>query len=233
MKNSKEYAQKVKTLYKALKKEAKPAKNPGYSDPVESLIFAAICQTEKESTTRTIIKKLQSHFVDKNDLRVSRNEEILEVIGKDSAKTEKIATDLTTLLNSVFQKYDMVSLEEIGLDGKRIAKEILESFNGMNDFVCAYVMLTALDAHAIPLTSKMIEYLRSYGLVDEKATDAEIGAFLERQIAAADAYTFYSLLRHDAESSRPKAKTLLSKSAKKVSVKKKAVKKTKKKKTKK
>jgi hypothetical protein len=63
--------------------------------------------------------------------------------------------------------------------------------------------LTALDGHAIPLTTEMTAYLKQNHIVDPSADDEEIQGFLTRHIAAKDAYEFYGLLRQEAEA--PKA----------------------------
>ncbi|MCD4831945.1 MAG: hypothetical protein K8R02_09120 [Anaerohalosphaeraceae bacterium] len=224
MKNTKEYAQKIKKLFTALKKNAAKLKIPEFANPVDSLIFAAVCQDISEAETRAVIKKLEAHFVDKNDLRVSRSEEIVEVSGKSSPNSEKIARRLTTLLNSVFHKYDMVSLEELGLQGKRHAKEILDNLEGITEFVSSYIMMTAVDAHTIPLTETMFDYLISCKLVPANSTPAQAAGFLERQIPATNTYAFYALLRKDAESTKSTAEKLFGKESK--PAKKKTVKKT-------
>jgi hypothetical protein len=61
-------------------------------------------------------------------------------------------------------------------------------------------MLTALQGHAIPLNSAMIDYLKTNELVHTEAGYEEIEGFLTRQIPAKNAYEFYSLLRHESES---------------------------------
>ncbi len=63
-------------------------------------------------------------------------------------------------------------------------------------------MLTSLHGHAIPLTKKMIEYLRSNQLVHPDADEQQIEGFLARQISAENAYEFYALLRRCSESQR-------------------------------
>ena len=87
----------------------------------------------------------------------------------------------------------------------------------MTQFVCSYCFLTALQGHAIPLNGKMIAYLHNEGLVHPSAKPHDVEGFLERQIHASDAWTFYSLLRQQSESAKPK-KT--AKKAKKKTVKK-------------
>jgi hypothetical protein len=74
-------------------------------------------------------------------------------------------------------------------------------------------MLSALQGHAIPLTPKMIEYLKTSQLINVEAGYEEIEGFLARLISIKNAYGFYSLLRHESES--PKTHTGKTKQAKK------------------
>ena len=57
---------------------------------------------------------------------------------------------------------------------KRPARIFLEKIEGADRFVVDYSMLTSLQGHAIPLTQKMIEYLKRNELVHAEATDEEI-----------------------------------------------------------
>jgi hypothetical protein len=65
-------------------------------------------------------------------------------------------------------------------------------------------MLTSLGGHAIPVTPKMLEYLKANGLIDAEAGYEEVEGFLSRQIAMKNAYEFYCLLRRESE--LPKAR---------------------------
>ena len=141
----------------------------------------------------------ESHFVSLNDLRVSRKEEILDVFNETSEAAEKSAAAITQVLNALFEKQNKVTLEALRHEGKRQAKKELEEVPGITSFAVSYCFLTALDGHAIPLNAAMLDYLRDNELVHPDATDHEIAGFLERQISAADAYTFYTLVRDEAE----------------------------------
>ena len=70
-------------------------------------------------------------------------------------------------------------------------------------------MLTSLHGHAIPLTEKIVNYLKMNDLVDGDADEQQISGFLTKQISAKNGYEFYALLRHESETakSRKKAKT--------------------------
>ena len=142
---------------------------------------------------------MKDYFVDFNDLRVSRPEEIMETIGQNNDSVINLADLLKSILGAIFSKYNTVSLEFLRKLGKRQAKEILEKIDGVSSFVLDYCMLVALGAHTIPLTHKMVQYLRSKGLVYADSDERDISGFLLRQVAAKNAYEFYALIRRASE----------------------------------
>ena len=84
MKNSKDYSGKVKKFFRACKRQATDLTPVVYEEPLDAVIMAMISEHSGDSNARKIYKRMQSHFVDLNDLRVSRNEEILEVMDDHS-----------------------------------------------------------------------------------------------------------------------------------------------------
>ena len=204
MKNSKTYGQKIEKLFRSLKKNSAKVKKVTFDEPVYAIIYGIISERTRASTAKTIVKRIEKHFVDLNDLRVSRTEEILEILGSSKEDYRKIASVLTQVLNSIYNTHNMVSLVSLKEVGKRQGKKQIEKLEGVSSFVLNYCFLTAMRGHCIPLTPKMIEYLQAGELVHPKATDDEISGFLERQITAANAYEFYSLVRQESE----KAKTV-------------------------
>jgi endonuclease III len=231
MKNSKDYCGKIKKLFQTLKKNA-PAVTPvNYDTPVDAIVYAFISAFTTEANASRIFKRVGAHFVDLNDLRVSRPEEITEVFGDMSESATASAEAMTRVLNAIFDKFDKMTLSGLTDDGKRQARKNLEEIPGMTPFTVAYTFLAALEGHAIPLTEKMVEYLVQNGMVHPESTLQEIESFLERQISAADAYTFYVLLRAEAEGGAKSAaqktapKPAAKKETKKTTVKKKPSKK--------
>jgi endonuclease III len=200
MKNSKEYARKVRSLYRALKRRYPKVQSATFDEPAEAVVYAILSENMSEAAAQSARKRFVDYFVDLNDLRVSRPEEVVDILGGDTAVTRDVASTLARALLAVFNQYNAVNLQALKKIGKRPAKQILEGLDGISHFGVNYCMLTALQAHAIPLTSKMIEYLRSNELVDEGADEQEIEGFLTRQIAAKNAYEFYALLRRESES---------------------------------
>jgi hypothetical protein len=206
MKDSKEYSREVRKLYRSLKKKYPQVQKVAYNEVVDALVYAIVSENASETESRTVIRRFSDYFVDWNDLRVSRVEEIVEVLGADTPVARDVASVLTEALRAVFDKYNMVSLEALKKVGKRPARQTLEKINDTSRFVVDYCMLTSLQGHAVPLTKKMIEYLKSNQLVHPDADEQEIGGFLARQISANNAYEFYALLRRQSEA-RKKVKS--------------------------
>jgi endonuclease III len=206
MKNSKDYSPRIEKLFKTLKKDAPAIAPVTYNEPIEAIVYAFISAFTTEANVGKIQKRITGHFVDINDLRVSRPEEIAEVFGDMSEPAIASAQAMTTVLNAIFEKFDRVSLAGLTDEGKRQARKDLQDIPGMTPFTVAYTFLTALDGHAIPLTDAMVSYLKQNEMVHPESTPQEIESFLERQISAADAYAFYALLRAEAEGSRMSSK---------------------------
>ncbi|MHC4322732.1 MAG: hypothetical protein ACYSUX_00500 [Planctomycetota bacterium] len=233
MKNSKDYSKKIQKLYRSLNRKYPKVQKLSHEKVIDAVIYAVISAEMSEKATDSIIRKFASYFVDWNDLRVSRVEEIVEVLGKDTSATMDIALTITRILNGIFNEYHQISLESLKKIGKRPAKQALEKIDGISRFVVEYCLLTSLGGHAIPLTDKMIKYLKNNELVNPEADGQQIGGFLAKQISAKNGYEFYALLRHESESAKvkkkTKAKTTRKKKSKTKTNSKKTTKKTKKK----
>jgi len=209
MKTSDQDVQKLRKLFTALKKGSEKPKKQSHCDFIETLVFAILCEKTTEAAARAAIKKIQSHFVDFNDLRVARVEEIVEAIGHDIQEPEKCTARLISLLNAIFQKYDCLSPEDLTNAGKKNTREILEKFNGMTDFVRDYIMMMVLNAHVVPMTEKMIQYLKTFGIINADADSIHTEAFIEKHISATEVHTFYTVVRHDSDLANPKAAQIL------------------------
>jgi endonuclease III len=206
MRNSKEYAQKIQKLYRLLKREQPKIQHAGYDEPTEAIVYGIISENMSETSAQSAIKKFMDYFIDLNDLRVSRVEEIIEVLGEDTPLNRQIATTLNKILGAIFSEYHTISLMGLKKLGKRPAKQVLEKLEGISNFVVNYCMLTALEGHAMPLTGRMIEYLKTDNLVESDADERDIEGFLTRQISAKNGYEFYILLRSESELPETKRK---------------------------
>lgn len=213
MKDSKKYAAKITKLYKALKKEHGKVKQVEYDDPVDAVVFGVICEQLPLPSARTALRKINKHFVDLNDLRVSRSEELIEVLGGDSEQVSNIASGLSGSLNAIFHKYDTISLATLKETGKRQARKDIESLEDITPFAVSYCFLTSLGGHAIPVSKDMADYLRVEELVHPKAKEHDIEGFLERQISSDDGFEFFVLLKNESDACAKKTLKKLEKEA--------------------
>ena len=195
MKNSKDYSKKIQKLYRSLSRKYPKVQKVSHEKVIDAIIYAVISAEMNEKQTESVIRKFTDYFVDWNDLRVSRAEEIVEVLGKDTSATMDIALTITRILNSIFNDYHKISLESLKKIGKRPAKQALEKIDGISRYVVEYCLLTALGGHAIPLTDRMIKYLRNNELVNPDADDQQIEGFLAKHISENFGYEFYAFLR--------------------------------------
>jgi endonuclease III len=199
MKNSKEHAQRLLKLYRGLKRAGVQVDRALYEDPVDAVIYGIVSEYRSESAAQRAMRKFHDAFVDWNEVRVSRVEEIAEVFQDSGDKNRATAIALIAALRTIFDEHHALSLMALKKQGKRPAKQVLDELRGASPFVVNYCMLTALDGHAIPLTPEMMAYLKQNRVVDPNADEEEIQGFLTRHIAAKDAYEFYGLLRQESE----------------------------------
>jgi hypothetical protein len=199
MKDSKEYAKKICKLHRQLKqKHAKP-EPVFYDEPLEALVYAITSEKMTMNATASALKRFDDYFVDLNDLRVSRPDEIVEGLGEDTDEAHATALTMTRTLNAVFNKYNIVSLAALKKIGKKPARQVLEKLDGITAFAVDYCLLTSLGAHTIPLTDRMIEYLKANELVHPDADEQQIKGFLARQVSADRGFQFYTWLRKESE----------------------------------
>jgi endonuclease III len=168
MRKSREYAQRLQRLYRGLKREHAKIESVIHDDPVDALIYGVISERMRASAAEAAMRAMHRTFINWNDLRVSRPEEIVEVLGNDTAVGRDTASVLTAALRAVFDAHHTVSLQALKKLGKRPARQAIERL-GISRFTANYCMLTSLQAHAVPLTEPMLGYLKQHKLVDSQA----------------------------------------------------------------
>jgi len=186
-------------LYRTLSQKHPKVQKVSHEQVVDAVIHALVNEQLTEQEAGSAMQRFAGYFVDWNDLRVSRAEEIVEALGGDTPAARAVASALIRVLNSIFNEYHKVSLETMRKVGKRPAKQALEKIDGISRFAVDYCMLTSLHGHAIPLTEKMTEYLKDNGLVGPDADEQQIEGFLTKQVPAKSGYEFYALLRRESE----------------------------------
>lgn len=199
MRNSREHATVLSKLIRRIRREQGAAEEPELHDPLTELVLACLSFYAPEAKATAALSKLNGGFVDFNELRVCRENEIARMLGTAYPAARETSSLLITALKAIFEKQDDVSLDELHAMGKRDAKAYLESLEGLPAYVVARVMLRGLGGHSFPLHDKMLDMLRDEEAIDPNADVAEVQGFLERQITAKDILKHYMLLREYAD----------------------------------
>ena len=229
MKDSIEYAPRLKKLYNRLNREAGTTPKTDLADPCSAIVLACLSAVTTENKARLGLSRLRHNFVDFNELRVSRFDEVVDILGKGYSQNKEIARQIIGLLKQIYNARDSLNLDDLREGSKREAKTFFESLEGADAYIVARLMLLSIGAHAFPVHKQMLQMLRDENVVPVKANASDVQGFLERQIPASQNRKIYALLRRRADNFRVKRTSKAKGTAKSA---KKATKTTKKKNTK-
>ncbi len=209
MKNSAEYAKRLKKLLTRLKKSQSKPEMTAYepTEPLPTLIMAALSSYTTLSKANIALKKLENEFVDFNELRVCRIEEVVEVLGKSYPQVREVAKKLIDLLMQIYEDQNSLTLSNLNENGKREAKAFLEKLPASSTYVASSVMQQSLGGHAFPVNRHMMKMLQGEDVVNPNSNIGDVQGFLERQISASDIIDVYNLLRSHADSYKEPAKS--------------------------
>lgn len=229
MKDSIEYAPRLKKLCNRVNREAGTTLKTDLIDPCTTMVMACLSAVTTENKARLGLSRLRHYFVDFNELRVSHVEEVADLLGKGYPQSKEVALQIISLLKQTYNARDSLNLDDLREGSKRQAKAFFESLEDANAYIVARVMLLSIGGHAFPVHKQMLQMLRAENVVPANATAANVQGFLERQISADQNRKIYALLRRRADSLRIKRTSETKNTAKST---KKATKTTKKKKKK-
>jgi len=202
MKNNKEYSKRIQRLHRAFKRKYPKTPKTSYDEPLDAIVYGLVSENITAAEAQSAMKKINEHFIDMNDLRVSRTDEIVEALGQETADSRKTAERIKKVLGTIFAEQHTISLKYIKKIGKRQARKKLERIEGISRFAVNYCVLTALQGHCMPLTSKMAAYLKNNEYVEPSADQLQIENFLTKQVRADNAREFYNCLRRASESGK-------------------------------
>ena len=190
MKDGTLYAERLKKAYSKLKFAPADASFPEPGDPIRCLALGVLGSDNGPSRAERELNRALDVVVDWNEIRVSNAQEVSHLLGDSSAESLKRCQNLIDALQSIYDRENKLSLDRLRTLGRREAKQYLESLKGVDEYAVAYVMLWSFGGHAIPVWNNVLDALREADLVHPTATRAEIQAFLERNVSAADAKAF-------------------------------------------
>ena len=190
MRKGTRYARKLKQLHSALMRGAPAVDADDLADPTEQLIVAVLSQEMPGARARKALKRINRDMADYNELRVSTPAEISESVGQLVPRSVQRAKELLRLLNAVFRREYVVSLDTLRNKGVRETRQYLESLDGATPYVVASVVLWSLGGHAVPVNDVTLAWLVKQGAIDPQAAAAEVHSFLDHHVPANDDRAF-------------------------------------------
>jgi len=194
MKNATKHADDLRHLHKRLLRDGKPEPLQPLA-PLDALVRGAMSYDVSDSRAQEAMRAIGKEFVDLNELRVATDLEIQELLGQRYPAIEQRVAMITQALNNIFEREHTMSLDRLKTVSKREARQFLRELPEIHPFVEAYVMLMALDGHAVPVDEAIVALLREYDIVEEQTTLEEAQRFVEHHLKADEAYEFFSLVR--------------------------------------
>lgn len=190
MKDGTRYADRLKKAYSKVKHGISEADIPELGDPIRCLAVGILGSDNGPDRAERQLNKALSMVVDWNEIRVSNVREAAELLGDSGTESLRRCQNLLDALHAIYDRENKVSLDRLKSLGRREARQYLETLKGVDEYAVAYVVLWSFGGHAIPVWNHVLSALREADLVHPTATRAEIQAFLERNVPAADAKAF-------------------------------------------
>jgi endonuclease III len=195
MKNASKHAEELKSLVKKLVKD-RPERPE--MDPLVAIVRGALSMDADDAMVEEAMARIDSEFVDINELRVATELEVADLIGDHHPKIDEKTTIIRTTLHAVFDREQILKFDRVKELKKAELRQFFRDMETMPPFVEAFVCLHAFDTAAFPVDDAILDLLIEEGIVEPETGHEEAQSFLEHQIKADDVYGAYLAFRERA-----------------------------------
>lgn len=187
----------MKLVKKVGAKDPVPSAGPSSdgNDPIEVLVYSFLLWEATAKQADDAMAKIRGAIVDFNDLRVFLPNEIVTLIGARYPLALERSQRLKTSLHSIYLGQHAVSLDHLASAGKREAKALIESLEGIPPYVSARVLQRCFGVHIIPVDDRLVDLLIEAKVVSEIVDSGELSSWMSRQVKSADGNAFEATLR--------------------------------------
>lgn len=186
-------AQLINKLFKVAKKHFAPIPIVSSRSVLEHLLYACCLENSHNDVADEAFAKLEQHFFDWNEVRVTTTSEISESM-KGLTHPDAAATTVKKALHGVFETYYEFDIEFLKKENLRKTVQQFTRFRGVSPFVVSYTAQVALDGHFIPLDRAMLNLMVVLGVVTEDEVAKGRVPGLERTIAKNKGVEFSSVV---------------------------------------
>ncbi|MCH2369291.1 MAG: hypothetical protein MK324_01995 [Pirellulales bacterium] len=185
----------IKKTFTVLKKQFPKVQLPVKDRPIlEQLLYACCLENSTPDQATEAFSKVQTRYVDWNEVRVTTVSELTEVMGCLPRAAES-ARNLRRVLFNVYETHFSFDLSFMAKEGLSKATATINGYyDEIPKFVVNYTVQNGLGGHAIPLSDGALDALEILDIVTPKGRQSGKVAGLERTIAKNKGVEFGSLL---------------------------------------
>ncbi|MCK4851380.1 MAG: hypothetical protein KAT11_08515, partial [Phycisphaerae bacterium] len=173
-KGAKVVLSRLKRLYGA------PAKQSAEVEPVERIVLAILADNEPSSKAQTVLRKLKGYYVDFNELRVSRPNELAAHMGSTFAQPLPKAKIILGVLKGIFDRENSFDLGFLKSKSKQELEEYFRDIPGADNYLVSSVILYCCGRQAFPLDEKMLQACKELELAKGPVSLENMQAYFER-----------------------------------------------------
>lgn len=183
----------INKVFKVLKSHYKPVKPPEDRSVLDHLLYACCLENASYEAADEAFAKLQQVYFDWNEVRVTTVTELAETLSC-LPDPSAAATRLKRVLQSTFETHYAFDLEHLRKQNLGKAAKELESIQGTDVFMVAYVSQHGLGGHAIPCSHGVLGVFEALGGISSAEAAKQRVPGLERAIPKTKGVEFASLL---------------------------------------
>jgi len=200
MPNFTDKMKRLERVRQALRRRYGEALPAAVTHPVEHAMRAILSEEATTEQVEQAMGRIRAHFVDLNDLRVSRPPEIRDVLGANFPRSGHKARVIPRLLDQVFKQYNSMVWDFLEKMGKIESRAYFEKLEDVRPFIAAVMARDCCGAHAFPVDNDVARVLGRLGILNPaKESEVQMQAFLERAVKASRAHEAHWLVKCLAE----------------------------------
>lgn len=188
MKNSTEYGKRITGWWSSIRRSVEP---PGETDPVAVLVLAILSRSCTLAAAQRALDRICAECVDFNELRVTPEPDIVELLGADFPEAQSKAGELAKSLGYLFETVHTVTLQHAASKNKKELRSYLLGIPGLNSYSAGVIMLQAFRQQAVPLDEAVLGAMQTEDLLPRDADHEELSLWLERHIDKSEAHAFW------------------------------------------
>lgn len=194
VKNDTPEGKKLTALLKRLRSEY-DVETPPTRDPVLELVYSFMLWEATQEEADAALERMMSAVVDVNDLRVSLEGEIVEMVGASYPLVHERVARLREAMYAVYVREHGMEMRSAASAAKKDQRAYLDSLPGMVPFVAARVMLLSFGGHAMPVDRKLVVMLGDEEVLEHDTPPDQAESWLQRHIKADDAMEAHVLFQ--------------------------------------